>query len=318
MPTTPAQPDSAVDSPAQDQNTDAPNGQTEPREQQPDSQRDGNSQPGVTTPNQPGVTTPDQPGVTAPEQGGPDQKLVQPGVTAPRVAPLPVPGQEQGEQVQPAGIPGVDDPDAPADELKSGEQPGDDVTVAPDESQSRDNQMNTLRGQRNDESTNQPDQQTQWTSPRMKAAPAAPVVQMDGAHTEVGANVNGGALLPGYVANTHHFNNLDGYVGTVGYRTPEGVGDAGVSVEFVEANQIKVTSYTHVTGFDDLKSEDYIDTTVPNAAKAAVEGWIKQQPGGAAALEAAGRVGRLPQGDIAPQTVNVAGATTQWGGTVQY
>ncbi|WP_290050647.1 hypothetical protein [Nocardia nova] len=349
VPTTPAQPGATNEAPAQDSNNngqsqDAPgtqenapqqNGtqQNGPQQnnnqqngtQQNGPQRNGNPQPGVTTPNQPGVTTPNQPGVTTPQPGvttpnqnapKPDQNLAsptQPGVTTPRVAPLPVPGQ--GSQVQPAVVPDQPTPNGQADQLKPGQQSPDQTVGTPNKPQSHDGSMDTLRSQQGDSA---PSQQAQWTSPSLQSAPAAPVVQMNGPHTEVGANVDGGGLLPGYVANTHHFSNLDGYVGTVGYSTPNGVGDAGVSVEFVEANKVKITSYTHATGFDDMKSESYVDTTQANAAKAAVEGWIKQQPGGAAALDAAAQIGRLPQGDIAPQTVNVAGATTQWGGTVQY
>ena len=317
VPTTPAQPG------AQDENAGSPNGQNTPGAEQNGPQQNGNSQPGVTTPNQPGTTSPQpgvttpQPGVTTPNQNGPRPGQgpgtpTQPGVTTPRVAPLPVPGQ--GGQAAPVITPGQHNPDSQADQLKPGQQP-DQSVVTPNGPLPRNNQLDTLQGQQGGDNPASP---AQWNSPSLQSAPAAPVVQMNGPHTEVGANVDGGALLPGYVANTHHFSNLDGYVGTVGYNTPNGVGDAGVSVEFVEANKIKVTSYTHATGFDDMKSENYVDTTAPNAAKAAVEGWIKQQPGGAAALDAAAQIGRLPQGDIAPQTVNVAGATTQWGGTVQY
>lgn len=327
VPTTPAQPGATNDAPSPD-GTAPRDGQNQQDKQRDGQERDGNSQPGVTEPNQPGASTPSQPGVTTPQPGvtnpnenapKPDDKLAsptQPGVTTPRVAPLPVPGQEG--KVQPAIVPDGHHPTQPdrdpsTDQLKPDQDP-DRTVVAPDRSQD-DSQMDTLRGQQGGSGA---DQQARWTSPSLDSAPAAPVVQMTGPHSEAGANIDGGALLPGYVANTHHFSNLDGYVGTVGYSTPDGVGDAGVSLEFVEANKIKVTSYTHVTGFDDLKSENYVDTTAPNAAKAAVEGWIKQQPGGAAALDAAAQVGRLPQGDVAPQTVNVGGATTQWGGTVQY
>lgn len=306
-PTTPAQP------------SDTQPGVTNPSTQQQSPAQPGVTQPGNSTP-QPGVT-PGQPGVTQPNSGGtqPDQGLagpVQPGVTAPRVAPLPVPGQEENGPAQPAVMPG---PSAP------GPQPNE--QTGPTQSQSgQDN--NSMTGQVGPGNTQQHTVQTppRWNSPTLQSAPAAPVVQMNGPHTEVGANIDGGSLLPGYVANTHHFNNAHGYVGTVGYRTPTGTGDAGVSIEYVEANKIKVTTYTHTTGIDDLKArtgfndiknETYIDSTQANAAKAAVEGWIRMQPGGVAALDAAAHIGRLPQGNYAPQTVNVAGVTTQWSGSVQ-
>ncbi|MBF6334012.1 hypothetical protein [Nocardia transvalensis] len=276
-------------------------------------------QPGVTTP-QPGTTTP-QPGVTTPQPDSPQMAGPgQPGVTTPRVAPLPVPGQSNpGAAPEQAVQP--DQNGAQPEQLRPGQPPQsqDQGVVTPNRPQPR----QQPQGQGNTDSLtgnqgSQQQEQPRWNSPSLQAAPAAPVVAMDGPRTEVGANIDGGPVLPGYVANTRHFSNLDGYVGTIGYRTPTGSGDAGMSVEFVEANKIKLTSYTHATGFDDLKSETYIDTTQANAAKAAVEGWIRQQPGGAAALDAAARIGRLPEGEIAPQTVDVAGVTTQWGGDVRY
>ena len=188
-------------------------------------------------------------------------------------------------------------------------------------------QGNNGGGQGNtDTPTDSPPQREQWDAPSLQSAPAAPVVSMAGPHTEIGANVDGNGLVPGYAANTHHFNNPDGYVGTMGYSTPTGTGDAGASVEYVEANKVKVTTYTHTTGIDDLKSatgfndvtdETYVDTTQANAAKAAVEGWIAQQPGGRAALDGAAEVGKLPEGEWAPQTASAAGVTTQWSGSVQ-
>lgn len=269
------------------------------------------AQPGAQT-QQPGVTQ-SQPGVTTPNTGAPqpDQNLagpVQPGVTTPRVAPLPVPGQSGPAQPvimpQPGPTPNQPVPPQPGQENT---QPG----------QNSPAQMGT--------GPTQPVQPS-WNSPSLQSAPAAPIIHITGPHTEVAANVDGGALLPGYVANTHHFNNAQGYVGTVGYRTPTGTGDAGVSIEYIEANKIKVTTYTHTpgiadleakTGFNDIKNTTYVDTTQANAAKAAVEGWIRMQPGGVAALDAAAHVGKLPEGNYAPQTVNVAGATAQVSGSVQ-
>jgi hypothetical protein len=287
LPTTPTQPGNppAVDgSTATTENQfPAQPGVTTPGTQQPGPQHQGGQQPDGGTP-QPGVTTPN------PNGGEPNQNLftlVQPGVTTPRVAPLPVPGPQPGQD--------------------SGTTEG-----------------LTGNGAAH-QGARQPKQPT-WSSPSLQSAPAAPVVPMDGPHIEAAANIDGGGVLPGYVANTHHFNNANGYVGTIGYRTPTGTGDAGVSIEYVEANEIKVTTYTHTTGiddlkartgFDDVKNETYIDSTPANAAKAAVEGWIRMQPGGAAALDAAAQVCRPRQGNYAPQTVSVAGVTTQWSGSVQ-
>ncbi|GAA5080699.1 hypothetical protein [Nocardia iowensis] len=271
------------------------------------------------TPSQPGVTTPD------PDQVMPnppkDPKLAQPtqpGVTTPRVAPLPVPGQSD----QPASM-----PDAPAGEQQPGEQqpggqqqPGDQQPAqpgtTPPSTQTTPGDENT---QAQPETLVQPQQQPRWQAPQLQAAPPAPVVEMTGPHQEIGANIDGGALLPGYVANTHHFNNESGYVGTIGYRTPAGQGEAGVSVEYVDTNTVKVTTYTGGVGLADNKTISVFDTTQANLAKAAVENWIKEQPGGAAALEAAAQV-KLPlqPGDLAPQTVEVGGVTTQWGGSLQY
>ncbi|MCM6777770.1 hypothetical protein NDR87_30225 [Nocardia sp. CDC159] len=272
-------------------------------------------QPGVTTPQSPNPSTPQQPGVTTPQQPGttnPDSPQMagpqQPGVTAPRVAPLPVPGQNN-QTPPPQAAPEQNN----QQELKPGQQPEQGTApTRPQQPQSGGNSDNLTGNQ----GTQQ--QEPRWNSPRLQQAPAAPVVPMTGPRTEIGANVDGGAVLPGFVANTRHFSNLDGYVGTIGYRTPTGSGDAGASLEFVEPNKIKVTYYTHVPDREDVKGETYVDTTQANAAKAAVEGWIRQQPGGAAALEAAARIGRLPEGEIAPAQLNVAGVTTQWGGDVQY
>ncbi len=296
----------------------APNQQTNPQQQpgtsnpqQPGTtpQQPGTSpqQPG-TGPQQPGTTTPQQPGTSnqnGPQMAGPQQ----PGVTNPRVAPLPVPGQNSVPNPPQATTPDQTNP-GQQQELKPGQQPQAQTTPAPQQQQG--GNSDNLTGNQGTQ------QQQRWNSPRLQQAPAAPVVTMTGPHTEVGANIDGGAVLPGFVANTHHFSNLDGYVGTIGYNTPTGSGDAGASLEFVEPNRIKVTYYTHATDREDAKSETYIDTTQANAAKAAVEGWIRQQPGGAAALDAAARIGRLPEGEIAPAQLNVAGVTGQLGGDVQY
>jgi hypothetical protein len=246
-----------------------------------------------------------------------DPKLAaptQPGVTTPRVAPLPVPGQQQPGTAQPVVVP---DPTVPGAQQPEPAQPATpDTPTSPD--------TPTTPGSDSHAQATQPDTDTlvqtpRWQAPRLQAAPAAPVVEMDGPHQEVGANIDGGTVLPGYVANTHHFNNAAGYVGTVGYRTPKGTGEAGVSLEYVDANTIKVTSFTGGEGLADNKTSMVVDTTQLNMAKAAVEHWIAAQPGGAAALEAAAQVKLpVPPGELAPQTVNVAGVTTQWGGSLQY
>lgn len=314
VPTTPAQPgDTQAGTPSTQNQAPAQPGVTKPGQ----SNDKNTPQPGVTAPGgaQPGVT-PSQPGVTQPNPNGtqPDQSLagpVQPGVTTPRVAPLPVPGQSTDTgPAQPAVMPNPGT--AQPNQQPSQPQPGQGTMDSLAGNGAA--QQGTVQGP------------PRWSSPSLHSAPAAPVVQMNGPHTEVGANIDGGGLAPGYVANTHHFNNANGYVGTVGYRTPNGTGDAGVSIEYVEANKIKVTTYTHTTGIDDLKARTgfndvknttYVDSTQANAAKAAVEGWIRMQPGGVAALDAAAHVGRLPEGNYAPQTVNVAGVSTQWSGSVQ-
>ncbi|MFI6869994.1 hypothetical protein [Nocardia sp. NPDC050406] len=269
-----------------------------------------NTQPGTTQPGttQPGQTTPVQPGTTQPGTEAP--KPSQPGVTSPRVAPLPVPGQQS--PAEPAAVsprqPGTTVPNQPKPDETKPEQPegANEDALAPSDEQ----QVDTLTGPQ----TTQP----RWEAPVVETAPAAPVVEMTGPHTEIGANVDGGGLLPGFAANTHHFSNLDGYVGTVGYSTPGGYGDAGVSLEFIEANTIKVTGFVSGGGGEDRKVEFTVDTTQVNAAKAAAEGWIRLQPGGAAALEAVGGIAKLPQGDLPVQRIDVGGLTTQVGGSVQY
>ncbi|MFE9582311.1 hypothetical protein ACFYO1_38445 [Nocardia sp. NPDC006044] len=282
------------------------------------------SQPGVTTPGQPGVNTPD-PVMPNPNKDPKLAQPTQPGVTTPRVAPLPVPGQSN--QPQPAivpdqpgeqkpGQPGAATPAQPGTQTTPG-TPGTQTAPSAPGTQTTPGDQNNQAQQ--PETLIQPQQQPRWQSPQLQAAPPAPVVEMTGPHQEIGANVDGGAVLPGYVANTHHFNNESGYVGTIGYRTPAGAGEAGVSVEYVDANTVKVTTYTGGVGLADNKTISVFDTTQANLAKAAVEDWIKEQPGGAAALEAAAQV-KLPlqPGDLAPQTVDVGGVTTQWGGSLQY
>lgn len=265
------------------------------------------SQPGVTqtpdqqgnapTPSQPGVTTPG-PDQQQPPQAAPPTSPTQPGVTTPREAPLPVPGQEEGYlsptpegQGQPA-TPGQQEPNA------NNQQPGQHgQPSAPEESQQS------------------------WAPQPLPSAPAAPVVRVKGPHTDVQANIDGGTLLPGYVANTHHFTNPHGYVGTAGVGTPTGRGEVGISVEFAGPNTVNVSSFTGGNGLPDRTYKTTIDTTGPNAAKAAVENWIRAQPGGEAAYQAAAQVKvppLIPPGTVGPQTVQVAGTTTQWGSQAQY
>ncbi|MET8775528.1 hypothetical protein AB0H49_14095 [Nocardia sp. NPDC050713] len=302
--------------------TETPEAQNTPETTKPDpgntQESDPNKPESAPTPSQPGVNTPD------PNQVMPDPKKdpkltvpSQPGVTSPRVAPLPVPGQDPA---QPVVVPGTEaeepKPGQPGETRPGGEsgaQPGGDAdarAAQPDRpGSSGPSQSETLV------------QEPRWEAPRLQAAPAAPVVEMSGPHQEFGANIDGGAVLPGYVANTHHFSNEAGYVGTIGYNTPTGKGEAGVSVEFVDVNTIKVTSYTGGEGLAPNTNSFVLDTTQVNLAKASVEQWIAAQPGGAAALEAAAQVKLppiVPPGDLAPQTVNVAGVTTQWGGSFQY
>ncbi|WP_223518617.1 hypothetical protein [Nocardia sputi] len=275
---------------------------TQPEPDKPESEQDRQKPESKPTPSQPGVTTPDQ------NQAVPDQKKdprlaqpTQPGVTTPRVAPLPVPGQQQPSDPQPAVVP---DQAAPQPGEQAAPQPG----TQGGNAEAREPESSTLV---------QP--QPRWQAPRLEAAPPAPVVEMTGPHAEIGANIDGGTVLPGHVANTHHFSNEAGYVGTIGYRTPTGAGEAGVSVEFVDKNTVKLTTYTGGEGLASNNTTAVFDTTQLNVAKAAVEDWIREQPGGAAALEAAAQV-KLPlqPGDFAPQTVDVGGVTTQWGGSLQY
>ncbi len=317
----PAQPD--ADEPSSTPEATQPESPELESEQDPQTpeQQTTPQQPGVTTPEQmpengstpqqPGVTTPEettpenesprQPGVTSPEQPGDGDDLMveqpqQPGVTTPRVAPLPVPGQQDSEP--PAAT-------VPED--------GTDQQVTPPANAG--NGQNSDAGQSDSSIWTQP----QWEAPRLDAAPPAPVVEMTGPHAEVGGNIDGGTLMPGYVANTHHFANEAGYVGTIGYSTPTGVGEAGASVEFIDMNTIHITTYTGGEGTADNGTTMVLDTTQLNMARAAVEDWIREQPGGAAALEAAANIELpLPPGEIEPQTFEVGGVVTQWGGSLQY
>ncbi|WP_174186108.1 hypothetical protein [Nocardia barduliensis] len=284
---------------------------TQPEPNKPESKQDPQKPESKPTPRQPGVTTPES-DHAAPDQKDPKlAKPTQPGVTPPRVAPLPVPGQQKPSDPQAAVAP---DQAAPQPGQQAAPRPG--QQAAPQ--QGADN-PNAEARQPESSTLVQPQAQPRWQAPRMEAAPAAPVVEMTGPHAEIGANIDGGTVLPGHVANTHHFSNEAGYVGTIGYRTPTGAGEAGVSVEFVDKNTVKLTTYTGGEGLASNNTTAVFDTTQLNQAKAAVEDWIREQPGGAAALEAAAQV-KLPlqPGDFAPQTAEVGGVTTQWGGSLQY
>ncbi len=266
--------------------------------------QDGNEEQSGSTP------TPSQPGVTTPKPGEEGEQALtgptQPGVTAPRVAPLPVPGQD--EPVQPAIAP--DKPEGEQPPVPG--QPGDRPAGTGGDAQAADPGTETLV---------QP-QAPEWEAPRLQSAPVAPVVEMQGPHMEVGAALDGGALAPGHFANTHHFTNQSGYVGTAGFSTPTGTGEAGISVEFVDENTINVSTFTGGNGLPDNRLDHTIDTTPVNNAKAAVEHWIAMQPGGADALKAAAEIPPppplLPPGNYPEQSINVAGVNTQWGGSLQY
>ncbi|WP_245676940.1 hypothetical protein [Nocardia acidivorans] len=313
-----------------------------PENVQPGTTKPQQSQPGVTTPGSPGTTQPGttqpgttqpgttqpgatQPGATVPSGESPktddtqpagvapkDSKPTQPGVTVPRVAPLPVPGQQAPAvpvQVPPAT---TTKPDTQANNPGAqANKPGTAQPAVTTDQDQPDTSLNTLTGE-------PAVQKPQWQAPAVQTAPAAPVVEMTGPHTEVGANIDGGATLPGFAANTHHFSNLDGYVGTIGYTTPGGTGEAGMSLDFTRVNQIKVTAFASAGAGDDRKMEFILDTTVANAVKADTENFIRLMPGGATILDAAAQIGRLPAGDIPGQTTDLGGMTTQVGGSVQY
>ncbi|MFJ2838612.1 MULTISPECIES: hypothetical protein [Nocardia] len=333
QPTTPATPAPAQPG-TQQPSEEAPEtgGPEQTQPETPENVKPGETKPGQTKP------TPAQPGVTSPAPGQPGQATPatptpsQPGVTSPRVAPLPVPGQTgQGGQAQPAVQPeraGT----TPQEETTPGQQgttPGQQGTTpgqpgtTPGGQQSQGQPSQTQPSVPSDQGTategegsDQLVQTPTWQAPHFTDAPAAPVVEMEGPHQEVGVSIDGGGVLPG-VVNTHHYNNASGYVGTVGYRTPTGFGDAGVSVEYIGENSVKVTTYNGGDGRADNTTVTVLDTTQANLAKAAVENWIKAQPGGAAAIEAAAKATLPVPGELL-QTVNVAGVTTQWGGSLQY
>ncbi|MFE3545058.1 hypothetical protein ACFXK0_19030 [Nocardia sp. NPDC059177] len=275
-----------------------------------------NEKPGETKP------TPSQPGVTSPEPGEPESDPVkptpsQPGVTTPRTAPLPVPGQSE---VQPAVHPETG-ATTPGEDGTTPAQPGTTDPAQPSQNQPT---APSDQGAGDDSDSESPEtliqepEEPAWQAPRLANAPAAPVVAMEGPHQEVGATIDAGGLLPGALANTHHYNNEHGYVGTIGYRAPGGgFGDAGVSVEYIGENSVKVTTFNGGDGRADNTTVTVLDTTQANLAKAAVENWIKAQPGGTAAMEAAAKATLPVPGELL-QTVHVAGVTTQWGGSLQY
>lgn len=280
------------------------------------------AKPGETKP------TPAQPGVTSPAPGQPEQATPvkptpsQPGVTKPRTAPLPVPGQAQ-PAVQPerAGAtpdqPGTTTPETGTTPSQPGTTPSQPGATPGQQTQPTvpsDQGTGTQAEVESPDTLIQEPKEPTWQAPRLANAPAAPVVEMEGPHQEIGATIDGAGIL----ANTHHYNNASGYVGTVGYRAPGGgFGDAGVSVEYVGANEVKVTTFTGGDGRSDNTTVTVLDTTQANLAKAAVENWIKAQPGGTAALDAAAKATLPVPGELL-QTLNVAGVNTQWGGSLQY
>ncbi|GAB4583408.1 hypothetical protein [Nocardia sp. IFM 10818] len=316
------QPGATDDNPAPEQAGSTGNGKPEQVKPQP-------SQPGVTTPGspKPDTTQPagEDPAVPEEEQVqpagvGPDAKPSQPGVSVPRVAPLPVPGQTVPGQTTPGeAVPAVETenkPQQPGTTQPSVPKPEATTPGATVDDQTKPEEPDTVINTLTDDQT--VETQPRWQAPAIETAPAAPVVEMTGPHTEIGASLDGGTLLPGVAANTHHFSNLDGYVGTIGYTTPGGIGEAGMALDFTTVNQIKVTAYTRVGEGDDRQLEFVLDTAVVNAVKADTENFIRLLPGGATILEAAAQIGRLPAGEHPAQTVDLGGVTTQVGGSVQY
>ncbi|MFI1915243.1 hypothetical protein [Nocardia sp. NPDC020380] len=307
--TTPGAP--TVDPNAPKQDPGQPQGATQP---------EGPNAPKTTDPNAPKAdpNAPQQAGV-GPQQANPPKTLnpSQPGVTVPREAPLPVPGQAVPVQVQQQpGQQTVPNPSVP-NQQPGQQQPNQQQPQQPGQAEPA---INNQKPHQDPDSTVVAPavvETPKWQAPAVNTAPAAPVVQMNGPHTEVGANIDGGALAPGWAANTHHFSNLDGYVGTVGYTTPGGSNEAGVSLDFTTVNRIKVTAFAGTGADNDQKMEFVLDTTLPNEAKANAENWIRLMPGGATVLDAAAQIGKLPAGEYPAQTVDVGGLTTQVGGSVQ-
>ncbi|AYF79061.1 hypothetical protein D7D52_15535 [Nocardia yunnanensis] len=319
-----------------------------PENTQPGTTKPQQTQPGVTAPTTPDTTAPQpdpgQPqGATQPEGTGPKSdpatpkpndpnaqpagtnsqpaqpKTIkpQPGVTVPRVAPLPVPGQSTQPAVVAPATP--DQAATPGQSATPGQQqpvkPNDRTAQPAVNTPQQDPSVDTITGQ---PGATAPQQQPRWQSPAIDTAPAAPVVAMTGPHTEFGVNLDGGAVLPGWAANTHHFSNLDGYVGTIGYTTPGGIGEAGMSLDFTTVNQIKVTAFAGSGPDNDQKTEFVLDTAAANAAKADAENFIRLLPGGATVLEAAAQIGKLPEGERPSQSVDIGGVTAQVGQSVQY
>ncbi|WP_433670944.1 hypothetical protein ACQP06_05550 [Nocardia sp. CA-136227] len=334
--TKPQQSQPGVTTPTTPNNTAPDNGADKPDSGQPQ----GATQPDATNTPKPDATAPKpdanapKPDANAPknDQGAqpagvnPGQpksvRPSQPGVTVPRVAPLPVPGQstpaqpavvtpQQDAATPPSTQPGTTVPAQPGTQpVKPNDRSADPAVTTPAQNPDAD----TMTGPQ----TVTPQAKPQWQSPAVDAAPAAPVVAMSGPHSELGVNLDGGAVLPGWAANTHHFSNLDGYVGTIGYTTPGGLGEAGMSLDFTTVNQIKVTAFAGSGPDNDQKVEFVLDTAAANAAKANAENFIRLLPGGATVLEAAAQIGRLPEGERPSQSIDIGGVTAQTGGSVQY
>ncbi|MGW2664453.1 hypothetical protein ACWCW7_26135 [Nocardia tengchongensis] len=334
--TKPQQSQPGVTTPTTPNNAAPDNGAGKPDSGQPQgaTQPDANAKPDATAPKPDAtVPTPDatapkndpgaQPAGTNSQPGQPKSvRPSQPGVTVPRVAPLPVPGQST--PVQPAVVTPQQDQAIPPTQPGTTVQPGQPGTQPVKPNDRAADPAVTTPAQNPDADTMTgpqavtPKPQPQWQSPAVEAAPAAPVVAMTGPHTELGVNLDGGAVLPGWAANTHHFSNLDGYVGTIGYTTPGGLGEAGMSLDFTTVNQIKVTAFAGSGPDNDQKMEFVLDTAAANAAKADAENFIRLLPGGATVLEAAAQIGKLPEGERPSQSIDIGGVTAQTGGSVQY
>ncbi|WP_433575509.1 hypothetical protein [Nocardia brasiliensis] len=139
---------------------------------------------------------------------------------------------------------------------------------------------------------------------------------MGGPHTEFGADFDGGILLPGVAANTHHFGNAAGYVATLSYGTPTATGEAGVSVDIDDPGAIRVTGYTGTS--ETTQTHTLVINVEPlDSARNTIESWIRLQPGGDAALEALTHLLSPPPGQYPQQTIEIAGATIRYSGTVE-
>ncbi|MGW4331001.1 hypothetical protein ACWEKR_34600 [Nocardia sp. NPDC004573] len=130
------------------------------------------------------------------------------------------------------------------------------------------------------------------------------------------AEIDGGSLFPGVVADAHHSSNPSGYAVDIRYRTPSDVGEAGLTMDFSTSGALQITMYR--AGLDLGQTHTFtMDTTAADQARRTIEDWIREHPGSTETLEMAARTAVSLMYDHPPQTVDVLGITVRWAGELR-